>query len=285
MLTDIPVTFYYTFIHIAPFDFLIFYLFRQWLRWSPGYTAAGYACLLILEATVQILHGGIYDQTISLLFQLIYALYDLIAIRDYIPRILTIGFLTVPPELLFYNIANYTGTHTAAPYLTASLLLTLFYIAMLLPFIRYARHSIEAMLKIREKVVWNYLFSYESIAIVLTIAIDPLNTATTLPVLLSRALLFINNIVCLRTAHYLCQQINRREYSSQTLNSLQKLYEVEKRRHSVIMEEWYASRRLRHDMRHHLLAIHAFLQRHDYTGLKKYLGKFTSHPYDPPTNP
>ena len=40
---------YYTFIHIAPFDGLIFYTFRRHLKMSFGRTILGYCCLLAVE--------------------------------------------------------------------------------------------------------------------------------------------------------------------------------------------------------------------------------------------
>ena len=40
------VSLYYTFIHIAPFDGLIFYAFRRYLRLGAARTALGYLALL-----------------------------------------------------------------------------------------------------------------------------------------------------------------------------------------------------------------------------------------------
>ena len=64
--------FYYTFIHIAPFDGLIFYAFRRHLRFGAVPTALGYLGLLAVEGTVQAQLPGVYDQRVSLLFQLTY---------------------------------------------------------------------------------------------------------------------------------------------------------------------------------------------------------------------
>ena len=55
------VSLYYTFIHIAPFDGLIFYAFRRYLRLGAARTALGYLALLAVEGAVQVQLSGVYD--------------------------------------------------------------------------------------------------------------------------------------------------------------------------------------------------------------------------------
>ena len=99
------VSLYYTFIHIAPFDGLIFYAFRRYLRLGAARTALGYLALLAVEGAVQVQLSGVYDQRVSLWFQLTYLVYDLWAIRAYGGKVLAVGLLTAPLSLLSFSAA------------------------------------------------------------------------------------------------------------------------------------------------------------------------------------
>ncbi len=49
---------YYTFIHITPFNGLIFYVFRRHLRFGAARTVLGYLVLLVAEGAVQATTNG-----------------------------------------------------------------------------------------------------------------------------------------------------------------------------------------------------------------------------------
>ena len=275
MLPEYFITFYYTFIHITPFDFFIFYLFRHRLRLSIWHTTIGYLLLIFAEGTIQIASGEIYNEIFAAFFQLFYLIYTLAAIRDYIPKILAISFLPLPLELISYNMTHYIDTHfqTGWSYLFSSLSVTLFYIVILLPAMKYIRRDLEPFVTLDDQTVWRYLFLYEAIAAFITLLIDPLNHRMELTVFISRFLLFFTNICCIYVTSYLYQNICKREYTNNTLNSLKRLQEMEQRRYNIIMDAWYSSRRLRHDLQHHIITINGFLQNQEYDSLKNYLRK------------
>lgn len=278
MLPEYFITFYYNFIHIAPFDFLIFYIFRHRLRLCAWQAASGYLLLIVAEAALQIASGDIHNEKISAFFQLTYIAYDLWVIRDYIPKILAIGFLTLPLELISYSMAHYIEAHFQIgwPYLLSSLSITLFYLAILLPAMKYIRRDLEPFVTLDDRTVWRCLFLYETIAIFITLLIDPLNNQMEFKVVASRFLLFCTNICCVYVTSYLYHSIRQREYTSSTLNSLKKLQEMEQRRYNIVMNAWYSSRRLRHDLQHHIVTINALLQNQEYDRLKDYLRKALS---------
>lgn len=263
----------YTLVHIAPLDALIFYIFRDRLRHSVWRTTGGYLLLLLIESAIQLRQGSSYQPDISLYFQFVYAAYDLYAIRAYIPKILAIGFLTVPIELLAYSIANYVGKQQSRlpPDLHASLILLLIFSAAILITLRYAESFLRPILRIQEHVAWRILFYYETVMITLTLMIDPTSTVLTPRVFLSRLILLFNDVTCLYLMWYLMHSANAREYSSHMLNSLQQLLSLERQHYNIIMEAWKRSRHLRHDLKHHFVTIDALLQQHDYQGIANYL--------------
>ena len=275
MQAESLISLYYTLIHIAPFDLLVFYIFRRQLRWRPLPTILGYSLLLLTEWTLQLKYAAIYDQHISLLFQLVYAAYDLCAIREYPLKLMAIGFLTVPLELVAYSLASFADASWPLrwPYLTGCLTITAVYLLALAPMLHYIRHELAACLTIEDRQPWNYVFAYETLLILTTLCIDPFNESAGIRVFLSRLCLLIADIIAIRIMVYLHHSIQSREYTSHLLNSVQSLQLMEHRRYRLVMDAWYASRRMRHDLKHHLLTIEAMLDAGDYTGLKIYLDK------------
>lgn len=266
----------YTLIHITPLDILIFYTFRRQLRWTMPRTLAGYLALLLLECACQLTTGPGYDQRLSVFFQFIYAGYDIWAVRCYLPKFLSIALLTVPIELLSYSIGSYTGQHLITPLppdIEASFIMLLLFAAFLPPAIHYIDTRLQAVLRVQEPLAWRLLLSYELTVITLTVLIDPLNQALTLRVFASRLLLFGNNLMCIYLMEYLTRSILAREYSSTSLDSLNQLRQLEQRKYDMILTAWQNSRRLRHDLKHHFVSLHALLAQRDYTGLAAYLEK------------
>ncbi len=273
MLSAALPIFCYTLVHVAPLDALIFYIFRDYLRHSVQQTALGYLLLLLLETGVQLQQGSSYHPGISLLFQFIYAAYDLYAIRAYAPKILSIGFLTVPIELLSYSIANYAGQQQTKlpPDLQASLILLLIFSAAIFFALRYIDPFLQPILHIHDHGAWRCLFYYETVMIILTALIDPLSTTLTLRIFLSRLILLLNDIACLYIMQYLMRSIAAREYSSHMLDSLHELQSLERQKYNIVMLAWKRSRRLRHDLKHHFIILDALLQHKDYQGIVTYL--------------
>lgn len=149
-------------------------------------------------------------------------IYTLAMIRDYIPKILAIAFLSLPLELVAYNMAHYINTHFQIgwPYLLSSLSITLFYLMILLPAMKYIRRDLEPFVALDDQTVWRYLFLYEAIAAFITLLIDPLNHRMEFTVFVSRFLLFATNICCIYVTSYLYQNIRKREVNIRKASSI-----------------------------------------------------------------
>lgn len=273
MQLETAVGFYYTFIHIAPFDGLIFYAFRRHLRFGVTRTALGYFVLLALEGTVQAQLPGVYDQRVSLLFQLAYLIYDLWAIRAYPSKVLAVGLLTVPPSLLSFSAATLAEKvwPLRIPDLSGGLTIALLFLVFLGPALYYIRHTLEPLLTIQEKKPWRYLAGYEAMLILIALLIDPLHESTAPRVFIARGLLLAANIASVQIMAYLCQSIRSREYTRHLLNSVQTLQNMEHQRYETVMERWRASRRLRHDSHHYMVTIAALARARKGAELKAYL--------------
>lgn len=273
MQLEAIVGFYYTFIHIAPFDGLIFYTFRRQLRLGASKTALGYFCLLALEGAVQAQLPGVYDQRVSLLFQLTYLVYDLWAIREFPCKVLAVGLLTVPLSLLAFSVANLAEKlwPLHIPDLAGGLMIALVFLLFLGPALYYIRQVLTPLLAIQEKNPWLYLAGYETILIFIALLIDPFHESTAPRVFVSRILLLAATIACIQVMAYLCQSIHSREYTRHLLNSVQALQEMERLRYETVMERWRSSRRLRHDFRHHIVTVAALARMRKGAELRKYL--------------
>lgn len=269
---------YYTFIHIAPFDGLIFYTFRRHLKMSFGRTILGYCCLLAVEGTVQAHLPGVYDQRASLLFQSMYLVYDLWAIRAPACKILAVGLLTVPLSLLSFSAATLAETHwpLLVPHVAGGLTIALLFLACLGPALRYIRRVLEPLLTIQEKRPWRYLAGYETMLIFIALLIDPFHESTAPRVFAARGLLLAATIACVQIMAYLCQSIRSREYTRHMLNSVQLLQDIERKRYETVMERWRSSRRLRHDFHHYVVTIAALARARKGEELKTYLRRLAS---------
>lgn len=264
---------YYTFIHITPFNGLIFYVFRRHLRFGAARTVLGYLVLLVAEGAVQAEVPGIYDQRLSLLFQLTYLVYDLSMIQAYPSKILAIGLLTMPLSLLSFSAARLAETQwpLLTPGATGGLVIALLFLIFLRPALCYIRHMLEPLLAIQEEKPWRYLAGYEMMLIFIALLIDPFHESTSLRVFLSRGLLLTATIACVQIMAYLCQSIQFREYTQYLLNSIQALQNMERQRYKTVMEHWRSSRRLRHDFHHYMVSVAALARARKGTELRTYL--------------
>ena len=271
---------YYTFIHIAPFDGLIFYAFRRHLRMGAARTALGYLCLLALEGAVQTQFPGVYDQRISLLFQPVYLVYDLWAIRAFPSKILAVGLLTLPLTLLSFSAAKLAEQRwpMGIADMAGVMAITLLFLVFLGPSLYYIRRVLEPLLTIQEKKPWQYLAWYETMLIFITLLIDPFHESTAPRVFLSRGLLLAANIACVQIMAYLCQSIRSREYTHHLLNSVQVLQEMERQRYETIMERWRSSRQLRHDFCHYVVTVAALARARNGQELRAYLRSILAGP-------
>lgn len=267
------VSLYYTFIHIAPFDGLIFYAFRRYLRLGAARTALGYLALLAVEGAVQVQLSGVYDQRASLWFQLTYLVYDLWAIRAYGGKVLAVGLLTAPLSLLSFSAAAVAEQQwpLSVPEATGGVVIALLFLVFLAPALYYIRKVLEPLLVIQEKKPWLYLASYEAMLILIALLIDPFHESTSLRVLFSRVLLLTAVVACVQVMAYLCQSIRSREYTRHLLNSVQALHDMERQRYETVMAHWRSSRQLRHDFRHYMISIAALARARKGAELKAYL--------------
>ena len=273
MQLDALVGFFYTFIHIAPFGGLIFYAFRRRLRLGAIRTALGYFCLLSIEGAVQAQLPGSYDQRASLLFQPMYLVYDLWAIRAYSGQILATGLLTVPLSLFSFSAATLAEKYCSLPVpnVAGGLTIALLFLVLLKPALSYIRHVLEPLLAIQEKKTWRYLAGYETMLILIALLIDPFNESTAPRIFIARGLLLAANIACVQIMTYLCQSIRSREYTRHLLNSVQALQGMERQRYETIMNRWRSSRRLRHDLHHYMVTVTALARAKNGKALKTYL--------------
>lgn len=265
---------YCTIIHIAPFDFLLFYIFRDRLRWSIPSTLAGYLILLGLESIWQINSSEIYNLNISLLCQVMYLIYDLYAIKDYPLKVLALGLLTVPLTLISYNAANYIACiFPNDVYLSGCTAILLFYL-ICLPFIlKYINKHITPFISIKSKKVWLYICLYQLILLGIALSIDPLCNTTNLISLVSRLLLLMSTYYCVLLTSYICSNIKKQTSASLRLEDAHELYELEKANHALIMQDWFRYQRIRHDLKHHLLTLKTMLHNKEYDKMYHYLSK------------
>ena len=221
---------------------------------------------------------GVYDQRASLLFQSMYLVYDLWAIRAPACKILAVGLLTVPLSLLSFSAATLAETHWSllAPHVAGGLTIALLFLACLGPALRYIRRVLEPLLTIQEKRPWRYLAGYETMLIFIAFLIDPFHESTAPRVFAARGLLLAATIACVQIMAYLCQSIRSREYTRHMLNSVQLLQDIERKRYETVMERWRSSRRLRHDFHHYVVTIAALARARKGEELKTYLRRLAS---------
>ncbi len=264
---------YYTFLHSAPCTGIVFYVFRRNFRFGSWYTILGYLGIFSLEGVVQMLLPGVYDQRVSLLFQLFYFAYALRTVHDHSAKVLATALLTLPLALLSFTAAAIARAHwpLSLPGLVESLTITLWWFLFTGPVLYYIHHVLRPLLAVQEKKPWQYLACYEMMLLLIALLIDPYQESASFRVFLSRVLLLTATVACVQIMAYLCQSIQSREYTQYLLNSIQALQNMERQRYETVMIRWRASRQLRHDFRHYMVSIATLARARNGTELKAYL--------------
>lgn len=201
-MTDAEIRLLYTLVCAPPFDLLVFYVFRDRLRFARSYIVCGYMLVLALTQIVQ-MSLPLDMSLVALLCRPLALFYMLLVIRDQPLRVLSIALLVYPLLMLAGTLGTMTEYFFGAglpPGLWKCLLIPMMFLLVLPAALHTIRHLLMPMLSVDDRRLWLYLSGYEVILVALAVAADPANTSVQPTILAARLLLPLALVQYLRVS-------------------------------------------------------------------------------------
>ena len=256
-MTDAEIRLLYTFVCVPPFDLLVFYVFRDRLRFAQRYVVCGYMLMLALTQAAQ-MSLPLDMSMIALLCRPLALFYMLLSIRDQPLRVLSITLLVYPLLMLagtLGTMAEYFFGAGLPPGLWKCLLIPMMFLLILPAALHTNRHLLAPMLQVDDRRLWLYLCGYEVILVALAVAADPANTSVQPTILAARLLLPLALVQYLRVSTLLTRYAEKGNALHQQQLHEQMIRTSEEARYQMMLSLWRSSRRMRHDLRHHMTVI------------------------------
>ena len=256
-MSEFEIRLLHTLVCVPPFDLLIFYIFRNRLRFAQVYILVGYILLLALTQFVQ-MTAGLDMSLTGLLCRPLAVLYMMAAIRDRPLRVLSIALLVYPLLMLASTIgamAEHFFGEGLPLGLWKCLLVPMMFLLILPAALHTIRHLLTPMLHVNDRRLWRYLCGYEVILVALAVAADPSSTSVQPTIIAARLLLPLALVQYLRVSTLLTRYAEERNALHQQQLHEQMIRKSEEARYHTMLALWRKSRRMRHDFSHHMAMI------------------------------
>ena len=256
-MTDAEIRLLYTLVCAPPFDLLVFYVFRDRLRFARSYVVCGYMLVLALTQAAQ-MSLPLDMSLVALLCRPLALFYMLLSIRDQALRVISIALLVYPLLMLAGTLGTMTEHFFGAglpPGLWKCLLIPMMFLLVLPAALHTIRHLLMPMLSVDDRRLWLYLSGYEVILVALAVAADPANTSVQPTILAARLLLPLALVQYLRVSTLLTRYAEEGNALHQQQLHEQMIRTSEEVRYQTMLDLWRSSRRMRHDLRHHMTMI------------------------------
>ena len=256
-MTDAEIRLLYTLVCAPPFDLLIFYVFRDRLRFARIYIICGYMLVLALTHAAQ-MSLPLDMSLVALLCRPLALFYMLLVIRDQPLRVISIALLVYPLLMLAGTLGTMTEHFFGAglpPGLWKCLLIPMMFLLVLPAALHTIRHLLMPMLSVGDRRLWLYLSGYEVILVALAVAADPANTSVQPTILAARLLLPLALVQYLRVSTLLTRYAEEGNALHQQRLHEQMIRMSEEAHYHTMLDLWRSSRRMRHDLRHHMTMI------------------------------
>ena len=182
----------------------------------------------------------------------------LLVIGDQPLRVISIALLVYPLLMLAGTLGTMTEHFFGAglpPGLWKCLLIPMMFLLVLPAALHTIRHLLMPMLSVDDRRLWLYLSSYEVILVALAVAADPANTSVQPTILAARLLLPLALVQYLRVSALLTRYAEEGNALHQQRLHEQMIRMSEEAHYHTMLALWRSSRRMRHDLRHHMAMI------------------------------
>ena len=272
-MTDAEIRLLYTLVCAPPFDLLVFYVFHDQLRFARIYVVCGYMLVLALTQATQ-MSLPLDMSLVALLCRPLALFYMLLVIRDQPLRVISIALLVYPLLMLAGTLGTMTEHFFGAglpPGLWKCLLIPMMFLLVLPAALHTIRHLLMPMLSVDDRRLWLYLSGYEVILVALAVAADPANTSVQPTILAARLLLPLALVQYLRVSALLTRYAEEGNALHQQRLHEQMIRMSEEAHYHTMLDLWRSSRRMRHDLRHHMTMIAQLAHEESRERLKAYL--------------
>lgn len=157
------------------------------------------------------------------------------------------------------------------PGLWKCLLIPMMFLLVLPAALHTNRRLLAPMLQLDDRRLWLYLCGYEVILVALAVAADPANTSVQPTILAARLLLPLALVQYLRVSALLTRYAEEGNALHQQRLHEQMIRASEEARYHTMLALWRSSRRMRHDLGHHMTMIAQLAHEDSRERLKAYL--------------
>ena len=190
-MSDFEIRLLHTLVCAPPFDLLIFYIFRDRLRFARSHVIIGYVLLLALTQLIQM--SSVQSMTLTaLLCRPLAIIYMMAVIRDSPLRVFSITLLVYPLLMLASTLGaaaeQFFGEGLPLG-LWKCLLVPMMFLLVLPAALHTMRHLLTPMLHKDDRRLWIYLCGYEVILVALAVTADPSGTSVQPTIIAARLLL------------------------------------------------------------------------------------------------
>ena len=256
-MTDAEIRLLYTLVCAPPFDLLVFYVFRDRLRFARSYVICGYMLVLALTQAAQ-MSLPLDMSLVALLCRPLALFYMLLVIGDQPLRVISIALLVYPLLMLAGTLGTMTEHFFGAglpPGLWKCLLIPMMFLLVLPAALHTMRHLLTPMLHIDDRRLWIYLCGYEVILVALAVTADPSGTSVQPTIIAARLLLPLALVQYLRVSNLLTHYTEEGNALHAKQMHEQMIRRSEEARYHTMLALWRSSRRMRHDLSHHMTVI------------------------------
>lgn len=256
-MSDFEIRLLHTLVCAPPFDLLIFYIFRDRLRFARSHVIIGYVLLLALTQLIQM--SSVQSMTLTaLLCRPLAIIYMMAVIRDSPLRVLSITLLVYPLLMLASTLGaaaeQFFGEGLPLG-LWKCLLVPMMFLLVLPAALHTMRHLLTPMLHIDDRRLWIYLCGYEAILVALAVTADPSGTSVQPTIIAARLLLPLALVQYLRVSNLLTHYTEEGNALHAKQMHEQMIRRSEEARYHTMLALWRSSRRMRHDLSHHMTVI------------------------------
>lgn len=276
------VTLFYTIIHIVPFSFLRFYLFRHYLRFSISKTILLAAIPFLLECFCQYQYTHIFSNKIAFIFHIIYFICFTFLIKIPVFKQLSITLLIGPLCFFIHNIAyniEYYFPIFDLPFLEAGLVIIAIFPIVFYIGIFYSHKYLEAILADDSNdLLWQYSFSLIMILTILSILATPFNETRSLYGMLIRLAALAGDFLCMCLIIYASRMYLNERHLQALIRLSEEMRSLEKEHFANINDIEKRTKKAQQELLLQTDKILALLQEKDYPALTEYMSSFLNSP-------
>ncbi len=265
-----------------PFHLFAYVPFWQKLRFSKKFTAIMLALVevIYLAAACLLVYANAPQLAAHAAAILIFGTFFLGLVKENLGKIMFLYIFTTDYILLVRGAALYLQARLSSafddPFVLESGLFALAFFLFTLPFmLRYFLKTSRQIMAIKAPSIWKFIWLLPTlISATVLAATHPLQKNLGLMFLLSRVLLMLCMFLIYYNVIQLVSQTLKQQEDAAQIRHLEQIAQIQADQYLLLQNHITETRRARHDLRQHLLAVQSYIEHGDVPALASYIKKY-----------